>query len=425
MRRLYTALFYLILPFILIRLLVRNRKNPEVTHRLWERLGFYQQKRLPACLWLHAVSYGEAVAAEPLIKSLRAHYPEVTIVVTTMTATGAQRVQTTWQKDQHIKHIFVPYDLPFALKRFIKRFNPALIILMETEMWPNLLYVAGKSKLPVIIANARLSAKSLAGYQRIEKFILPFLENINSVAAQSTLDAEHFKALGIANQRVQVTGNLKFDIEIPTTLINLGKSLREKLPHSYVLVAASTHANEEEQLLEVFSRLCKDFPDLLLVLVPRHPYRFDEVATLCQRRGYAVARRSLNELPDVNTKIFLGDSMGELYMYYSLADVAFVGGSLIPVGGHNLLEPAAARVPIVTGPHLFNFTAISNMLAAEGSLYISQDLEELYQNVLQLLNDKDRRERAQDAGYQVFAQNQGATANHLLAIQALVSDRVN
>ncbi len=420
MRLLYTALFYLLLPFILLRLVIRNRRNSEVKARILERLGFYRQKIDSATIWLHAVSYGESVAAEPLIKSLRQHYPSVQILVTTMTATGALRIQTTWKSDEKVTHLFVPYDIPFALKRFLKHFQPKLIVLMETEMWPNLLHYAGVAQIPVLIANARLSAKSLAGYQRIEGFIAPFLQNIKTVAAQSELDAKHFQELGISKQRINITGNLKFDTEIPTTLINQGKSLRTKLPHSHILVAASTHSNEEEQLLEVFARLRQDYPEMLLVLVPRHPYRFDEVAGICQRQGYQIARRSRQELPDINTQVFLGDSMGELYLYYSLADVAFVGGSLIPIGGHNLLEPAGAKVPIVTGPHLFNFTAISGLLTEHGSLFVAHDLEDLYQIFRRLFDDERQREVSGSEGLEVIKKNQGATSNHLAAIQALV-----
>lgn len=420
MRRIYTALFYLLLPFILLRLFIRNRDNKDMIKRVWERLGFYGSHVSEPTIWIHAVSYGESVAAEPLLKSLRNTYPNHRLLVTTMTATGALRVQTTWKNDGKITHLFVPYDVPFALKRFLEHFKPKLIILMETEMWPNLLYIAGKTQTPVLIANARLSAKSLAGYQRIKKFITPFLININTVAAQSKLDAQHFEQIGIDKDRIKITGNLKFDTEIPTTQINIGKGLRSKLPHDYILVAASTHANEEEQLLKIFGRLQASYPDLLLVLVPRHPYRFDEVASLCERQGYAIARRSKNELPDINTQIFLGDTMGELYLYYALADLAFVGGSLVPIGGHNLLEPAAAKVPIITGPHLFNFTAISGMLTSSGALFIAKDSSELYQIIVELLENKERRERAKEAGYQVLFQNQGATLNHLTAIQDLM-----
>lgn len=421
MRRVYTALFYFLLPIIIIRLLIRNRKNPDVRKRVGERFGFYNSRPFKTpCIWLHAVSYGEAVAADPLLKKLRSEYPEIPIVVTNMTATGALRVQSAWKNDDKIIQLFVPYDIPFAIKRFFRYVKPVIGIIMETEMWPNLLHLAPSFNVPIIIANARLSPKSLQGYQRISSFIAPFLRNIKTVAAQSTLDADHFKQLGITEDRIIVAGNLKFDTEIPTTQINLGKSLRNKIPHTQVLVAASTHANEEEQLLDVFTRLRNKYPDLLLVLVPRHPHRFDEVAALCQRRGFEIARRSKNELPDINTKIFLGDSMGELYLYYALSDIAFVGGSFVPVGGHNLLEPAAVKLPIVTGPQLFNFTAISGWLAEQGSLYIAQDLNDLYDRVCELLDDQDLRRKAGEAGFRVLEQNQGATLSHLQVVRKVI-----
>jgi 3-deoxy-D-manno-octulosonic-acid transferase len=411
MRLIYTALFYLVLPFILIRLLIRNRKNADVKKRVMERLGFYKSPVTVPTIWLHAVSYGEAVAAEPLLKKLRSEYPTTPIVVTTMTATGALRIQGTYKNDEMITHLFVPYDVPFAINRFFKHTKPLIGILMETELWPNLLYCAQQTNIPIIIANARLSPKSLIGYQRILKFIGPFIRHINTVAAQSALDAEHFKQLGIDEDRIKVAGNLKFDTEIPTTQINLGKALRDKLPHENIIVAASTHASEEDQLLDVFTRLRSKYPELLLVLVPRHPHRFDEVAMLCQRKGYDVARRSKNELPDINTKVFLGDTMGELYLYYALSDIAFVGGSFVAVGGHNLLEPAAVKLPIITG-----------WLSSKGSLFVTQDSAQLHDQICDLLDDEALRKEAGLAGFQVLAENQGATLSHLQIVQAVLNN---
>lgn len=422
MRYLYTAAFYLILPFILIRVLWRNRQNPDIQKRIWERLGFFtiQQDATPS-IWVHAVSYGEAVAAEPLLKQLRTHFPTHKIYITTMTGTGASRVQSTWKSDHYIKHLFVPYDIPFAIKRFIKKTKPMIGIIMETEIWPNILHITGKLNLPVLLANARLSALSMKRYQRVNRFMMPAFNNISKVAAQSRLDAQHFSTLGFAKNRISVAGNLKFDIDIPHEQINSGKELRASFSHSQVLIAASTHANEEEQIIELFTRLRVDHPNLLLILVPRHPYRFDEVASLCQRKGYEIARRSLQEHPTLTTQIYIGDTMGELYFYYALADIAFVGGSLVSVGGHNLLEPAAVKLPIVTGPHLYNFTAISGLLVEQGSLFVAANLEELYQTIQHLLADEDLRRLSGEKGFQVLAQNQGAATNHLQVVRELLS----
>jgi 3-deoxy-D-manno-octulosonic-acid transferase len=217
-----------------------------------------------------------------------------------------------------------------------------------------------------------------------------------------------------------VTGNLKFDIQIPHEQINKGKEQRLALPHSSILIAASTHANEEEQIIELFARLRADYPNLLLIIVPRHPYRFDEVALLCQRKGYEIARRSLQEMPTSTTQIYLGDTMGELYFYYALADIAFVGGSLVPAGGHNLLEPAGVKLPIVTGPHLHNFAAISGLLAEKGSLFIAATVDDLYKITQNLLADSTLRHTSGENGFQVLVQNQGAASNHLQVVRELL-----
>ncbi len=418
MRYLYTAAYYLALPFILLRLLWRNAKFSPMQN-IGERLGFYSMKPQTASIWLHAVSYGEAVAAEPLIKQLRNKFPQLDIVVSTMTATGANRVKSTWREDSGIKHIFVPYDIPFAIKRFFKTSRPLIGIIMETELWPNLLHTAGRQNIPLVLANARLSPSSFKGYKRIARFLLPYLQNIQ-IAAQSKQDAERFLALGIPPKSVITAGNLKFDIEPPWDQINKGLVLKATLSHRFVIVAASTHSNEEEQLLDVFSRLQKLFPNLLLILVPRHPQRFDEVASLCIKKGHNIARRSRQESPQQNTTVFLGDSMGELYFYYALSDIAFVGGSLTPIGGHNLLEPAAVRLPIVTGPHTHNFSEISSMLIDCGTLSKVANLEELYTVFCQLLNDKDLREKKGSAGYKILEKNQGAVVLHLETISQLL-----
>lgn len=422
MRQLYTVGFYLILPFILLRALWRTRKTEDAWTRLGERLGFYRFDKEQVSLWLHAVSYGEAVAAEPLLHKLKLSYPNLKIIITTMTLTGAIRVQATWQKDPQIRHIYIPYDIPFAINRFFNQINPAVAIIMETELWPNLLHIAGEKKIPLILANARLSPRSLKGYQRIKNFMAPFLKNITLVAAQSEQDAERFVALGVPQKQVSILGNLKFDITPPEPQISQGLELKKKLPFEHILVAASTHANEEEQLIDVFSRIQKDLPRTLLILIPRHPERFEEIAALCLRKGFQIARRSANELPHENTAIFLGDTMGELYFFYSLGDVAFVGGSLVPIGGHNLLEPAALKLPIVTGPHLFNFTAISDLLTNTGTLQTSLNGENLYQTFCALLKDKVHSQRIGFAGYEILAKNRGATERHLEVVSRLMSN---
>jgi 3-deoxy-D-manno-octulosonic-acid transferase len=413
MKYLYTVAFYLALPFILLRTTWRARKRKDQLKRLGERLGFYKGEREKNSIWLHAVSYGEVVAAESLLKRLKALYPAVPIVITTMTLTGAIRVNSIWQKDSQIRHLYLPYDIPFAMSRFFDHVNPSVGIIMETELWPNMLYIAGKKKIPLLLANARLSLRSLAGYKKIYALVSPLLRNISYIAAQSEQDAERFIELGSPQKQVTVLGNLKFDITPSDKQITESQEIKKLLPFDSILIAASTHANEEEQLLDIYERLREKFGQLLLIIVPRHPERFDDVAHICQKRGHRIARRSFQELPVENTSVFLGDTMGELYFFYGLADLAFVGGSLVPVGGHNLLEPAALKLPIVTGPHLFNFTAISQMLKDTKTLHIGATSEELYAIFYQLLKDKTYCQQVGQQGFEILEKNRGATDRHL------------
>ncbi len=420
MRKIYTFALYLLLPFILARAAWRARKNKDQLFRLKERLGFYSGKNMNQSIWLHAVSYGEAVAAEPLLKKLKIAYPKMPIVITTMTVTGALRVQTTWLKDTQIHHHYLPYDFPAAFNRFFDYFHPKIGIIMETELWPNLLATAGKKGLPLLLANARLSPKSLTGYQKISFMIAALLKQLSIIAAQSQEDAARFLALGASETQIKVLGNLKFDIQPPESQIKASQAFRKRLPFDHIFVAASTHSNEEEQLLEVYENLRIEFPNILLILVPRHPERFDEVANLCLKRKYVVARRSHQSLPTAQTQVFLGDSMGELYFYYGLADLAFVGGSLVPVGGHNLLEPACLRLPLVTGPHLFNFTLISRLLQETGALQIGANTTAITTIAKGLLKDKAFSHHIGEKGFGVIEKNQGATDRHLQAISNLL-----
>lgn len=418
MRLVYTFCFYLALPVILLRALWRS-KDP--LNKGLERISLYNWKPLDNTLWIHAVSYGEAIAAEPLIQQLRIKYPNNLICVTTMTSTGANRVQTRWKEDDNIRHIYLPYDIPLVIKRFFHHIKPKIGIIMETELWPNLLYLAGKNNIPLMLANARLSIRSFQGYKRLRFFIKPLLKNINLIASQSEQDALHFRQLGAIESNVKMFGNLKFDINPPLQQITDGQKLKQQLPFDLILIAASTHQGEEDLLIDAFAQIKRQYPYSLLILVPRHPQRFNEIALKCQKQGYQVARRSLNQLPDKEHDIYLGDSMGELYFYYALADIAFVGGSLVPVGGHNLLEPAALKLPIVTGPHLFNFNIISNRLLAAKALYIAKCPDSLLSLLNALCADKDKRQQTGLRGFAVLDQYKGATLRHINEIEKILS----
>jgi 3-deoxy-D-manno-octulosonic-acid transferase len=422
MRYLYTAAFFLALPFIFLRAAWRSRRDPHNFKKIGERLGFYQSFEEPQSIWVHAVSYGEAVAAEPLITKLRATFPDFPIIVTTMTLTGAIRIQAVSRHDSNIRHCFVPYDFPFAIKRFLGTFKPKLCIIMETELWPNLLFLAGRHEVPIFLANARLSPNSFKGYQRIRKFISPLLQNITFVAAQSALDANRFKDLGLPIERVADLGNLKFDVKAPQGQLEKGLSLKQNLPFDLIWVAGSTHAKEEEQILDVFIRLKQQVDKALLILIPRHPERFDEVAALCLKKGQSIRRRSDKQLPDENCSVWLGDSMGEMYFYYALADVVFVGGSLVPVGGHNILEPATLKRPIITGPHLFNFVSISNLLQKANALHIISNSDELYTTLLKLASEELYRKEMGENGFNALSSHQGATDRYLAALSPLMTN---
>lgn len=407
-RFLYTLLVYLFVPLALLRLWWRGRKNPAYRLRWAERFGF-----VPALsthpVWVHAVSVGESIAAIPLIKKLIAEqYP---VVVTSMTITGGERIQATF--GSQVTHYYIPYDIPGAVNRFFERVNPRVGIIMETEIWPNLYARAAHRKLPLLLVNARLSPDSFKHYAYFLPLFTPALHCLTHIDAQTEMDAERYRALGADPARVSVMGNIKFDIEVPEKAYVDGKQLREAMGDRPVWIAASTHAGEEEMVLDAFAKIREQLPTLLLIIVPRHPERFDAVAELIKNRGLTVCRRSTKEdTPLATVNVFLGDTMGELLSFYAASDVAFVGGSLMPIGGHNVLEPAALSVPSITGPHTFNFVEIMQlMLAAEGCIQLSEQLagpEQLAEAASGLLVDPLKRKKMGDAAYQTVVSNRGA-----------------
>lgn len=419
MRYLYTLLLYLSLPFILTRLLWRARKNRDYAKRWGERFGYCNQSVPPGSIWLHAVSVGETLAAVPLIKALRQQYPTFPIILTNTTPTGSERAKASLGND--VIHCFVPYDIPRALNRFLNSIQPRLVIIMETELWPNLLHCCAKQKIPVMIANARLSEKSAKGYGRIRFLTRPMLQHVTVLAVQTPIEAERFIALGAIPANVHVTGSIKFDLIIPEDLPRRAKQLRTLWGNERpVFVAASTHESEEEKILMAFALIRKVIPNLLLVLVPRHPERFAKVKTLCQRSGYSIVSRS-DAIPcSKETAVFVGDTMGELLLFYAAADIAFVGGSFVEVGGHNPLEPAALSIPVFMGPQVFNFTAITEQLCATGGLIIVASPEALAEQLVSLLQDTSRREAMGQQARAFVLANRGALSKHLaLAAQFL------
>jgi 3-deoxy-D-manno-octulosonic-acid transferase len=408
----YNLLFTLILPLIVLRLLWRSLRAPAYARRWAERFGFIalspaQQAQKGQWLWVHAVSVGESIAAAPLIRTLRSEHPGIPIVVTTMTPTGSERVRDMFGDD--VCHVYAPYDHPWAVKNFLSRFQPRLLVIMETELWPNIIHYTKRSGGRVIVANARLSEKSARGYEKFPALGKPMLQQIDCIAAQARNDAERFVRLGVAAQQLQITGSIKFEIELPDDLAERQRALQALIEGDRpVLIAASTREGEEEKVLEAFKQCLARVPDLLLLLVPRHPERFKAVAKLCAEKGLTVVKRS-EALPVTPlTNVFLGDSMGEMLTYFSVADIAFVGGSLVNTGCHNVLEPAAMGLPVFVGPSQFNFQTICEQLEEAGALQTVADERALATGVIAAYEDPALRERMGQAGRALVAQNRGA-----------------
>ncbi|MBI2380665.1 MAG: lipid IV(A) 3-deoxy-D-manno-octulosonic acid transferase [Gammaproteobacteria bacterium] len=410
MRFLYTFCFQLLLPVVLLRLWWKGRRSPAYRARWAERFGQFAGAR-PGGIWVHAVSLGETIAALPLIKALQARYPELPITVTTTTPTGSERVRQAL--GDSVFHVYAPYDLPWCLSAFLRRIQPKACLVMETELWPNTLHACAARGIPVVLANARLSARSARGYARFSALTKPMLACLSRVAAQHEDDARRFLDLGLPAERVTVTGSIKFDLSIPEALRGAAAGLRAGFGARPVWIAASTHRGEDESVLAAHRALRARFPQALLILVPRHPERFGEVAALCATQGERVARRSAGEAVGPDTSVYLGDTLGELLIMYGAADLAFVGGSLVPVGGHNFLEPAALGLPCLSGPHDFNFADIARQLAAAGGLRRVADAAELAEAVGAWLAEPEAREAAGAAALGVVEANRGALARLL------------
>lgn len=350
LRLLYTFLFYLAVPFVLLRLWRKGKKNIGYRQRIAERFG-YTSFTSQKSIWLHAVSLGEIVAAIPLIEELLKVYPDYDMVLTSTTPTGSEKVRQHF--GSRVLHCYFPYDLPGALRRFFRRIHPAFILIMETELWPNLLAFAKSQDVPVMLVNARLSDISIKEYAYLRPFVKQMLLKINIIAAQSALDAERFIRLGANPAQVIDVGNLKFDMKVAEHLVAKANELRPSIAKHPIWIAASTHKGEDELILNIHKDLLQTYPNALLIIVPRHPERFADVAALAEASGFKTVRKSA-AMPDANTQVFVGDTMGELQFYYALADVAFVGGTLMPIGGHNPLEPLALGKKVIVGPYTNN-----------------------------------------------------------------------
>ncbi len=409
-RWLYTLLWWLVLPLLPLRLYWRARREPGYGAQIGERFGRYantpQRDRRGALVWIHAVSAGETRAIAPLVLHLRGCDPPPSILMTHMTATGREAGRALF--GDNVVQAWLPYDIPFAVRRFLARFRPDAGLLVETELWPNLAAAAARAGVPLFLVNARLSERSARGYARIGLLSRPLLASLAGVAAQAEADGQRLRALGA--REVTVTGNLKFDVPVPDALRKRGEELRSAIGRDRpVLVVASTRDGEEALVLDALARADSKLPArTLVIIVPRHPQRFDAVAALLRDRGVPYARRSGSPPIPADARVLLGDSMGEMFAYYAAADVAFVGGSLLPLGGQNLIEPIATGTPTLIGPHTFNFAQASDAAVASGAAQRVHDADELVSVAGRLLADAHSRERMRANAEAFIAAHRGA-----------------
>jgi 3-deoxy-D-manno-octulosonic-acid transferase len=408
----YTAGLWLLLPYVFFHLLWRARKQPEYLQHIAERFGFYEVRSDKPVIWLHTVSVGETRAAANMVKRLQENYPDYQLLLTHTTPTGREASEQLY--GDNVLRVYLPYDYPFAARRFLSHFRFRAGILLETEIWFNLIHFCRTEKMPLLLLNARLSEKSAARYARYPNLVRLGLRELSAIAAQSTTDAERLTALG--GEKVSVMGNLKFDIEPPAAMLELGRQLRSQFGvDREIFLAASTREGEEALLLDALKLL--QISGLLTVIVPRHPQRFAEVEALLSRRGFRFQRRSENRAITPETQVVLGDSMGEMFAYYAACDIAFIGGSLLPFGGQNLIEACAVGKPVLIGPHTYNFAQASQLAVASGAAVRVQDAAELVQTLQNLLSHPDQMAEIGHAGQIFVSANRGATERALSCVK--------
>lgn len=416
MRKIYTLIFYLALPAILFRLYWRGRKAPEYRLRWPERLGYYRSPATREVIWFHAVSVGEAEAAFALIKLLQSRYPEQTFLVTSTTPTGSARIKAVL--GDSVQHVYLPYDLPDVLQRFFRHFQPKLAVIMEKEIWPNLYADCAARQIPLFIINARLSAGSARAYHKIPGLIKPALACIRQIATQTADDRTRFIEIGASEEQVKVQGNIKFDLEIDAATVRAGETLKQQqFTGRFVWIIASTHPGEEEIFLRLYPALKLRIPSLLLLLVPRHPERFQTVKKLCQDQHLQVIMRSEQRPVTEDCDVYLADSMGELKMLYAASDIAFVAGSMASIGGHNVLEPAAIRLPVLFGPQMFNFQEIAEQMLAANAAVQCADESAISAALVRLYEDAGYRQTLAANAREFVGRNQGATERIAMLLQ--------
>ncbi len=403
----YRLLIRLLVPFVFIYFWVRGRKAPEYRQRWRERLAL---QPVPACardgILIHCVSVGETVAARGLIERILNEYPHLPVTLTSMTPTAADLAHSLFSDRVH--HCYLPIDTPGAMRRFFNKLAPRFIVILETELWPNMLAEAKQRQIPTVVVNARLSERSFKTYQKYQGLLGPIWSAVTFIAAQTKASCERFKLLGVADNKVAVRGNLKFDFQVAPEVMTEANTWRERLQRP-ILVAASTHDGEDEVIYQAFQQVLKQQPQALLIIVPRHPERFNKVAQMAQQLKLSAIQRSHNQPVAAHHQVLIGDTMGELLLWYAMADVALVGGSLIERGGHNPLEPVATKTPVLTGPHVFNFTDIFQRLENAEAVGMVSNAEQLATHWLQLLESPQQGLAMVARATQEFANDQGAT----------------
>lgn len=411
-RPIYTLIFTLLLPLVLLRLFIRSRKAPEYRKRWAERFGVFKAPKQKNGIWFHTVSVGEFLAAIPLIEQVMDQYPDRLITITTTTPTGSAQVQQRFA-DQlaagQIFHVYLPYDIPFMLNAFLKRVRPKLLVILETELWPNLIDCTARSGCKVMVANARLSAKSANGYGKFEKLVKPMLARIDRLAVQSPADAGRFTQLGMSKENLSVTGSIKFDVQLNAEWFDEAARFQSLWGHDRkVWIMASTHKGEDEIAIETHKAVLASHPDALLILVPRHPERFQSVANMAINHELVLGRRSDESSLSKDTQVVLVDSMGELMGFLAASQICCMGGTFVENGGHNPLEPAALGLPVIMGPSQFNFAQICDLLTQAGGLKTVSGEKDLTEQILIWLSHESQRIQTGEQAKSVVEANRGA-----------------
>lgn len=420
LRVVYLLLIHLLAPIAWLALAWRSLRDPGYRAGLTQRFGFGPATAAPS-IWVHAVSVGEVQAAAPLVRALRTRYPDIPLTLTTVTPTGAARARALFGDAVDVRHL--PYDLPGSVRRFFARVQPRVAVILETELWPNLYRACGKRGIPLVLASARISPRSVGRYRMLAGLFRETLSHGIVIAAQGEGDAERFRAIGANPARTHVVGNLKFDLSMPADIHDRG--LRRREAHAtgerFLWVAGSTHEGEEAAALQAQRALEAAGVPNIVVIAPRHPPRFEPVAAQLAALGAVVVRSSSGAHADRDTQVLLVDSLGELMDWYAAADAAFVGGSLVQVGGHNLLEPAALAVPTITGPQVFNAQEIADALVAEGAVEVVQDAAGLAQALLRLARDPAERARRGALGQALVERNRGTLQRLMTLLEPMVA----